>query len=159
MCSACLSVACGLSTSQFLQQHPQVLQPQEDSHLSSTDVGLTTRSGALTELCISAMCSCAMASQTVPVEMMRLIVPLNLVHVPRYKLVRRCVGCGVFVAEPVLVLYYWLSHKLFVFKTAWNLLKFQQELLGLVDITVEFWSIKCNWKKRTQLHWVSILTT
>ena len=101
MLRACLSVACGLSTSQFLHQHPQLLlQPQEDSHPSSTAVGLTTRSGALTELCISAMCSGAMASRTVPVEMMRPIVPPNLVHVPRYKLVRRCVGCSGYVAEP-----------------------------------------------------------
>ena len=53
----------------------------------------------LMELCISAMCSCAMASQTVPVEMMRPIVPPKLVHVPRYKLVRRCVGCSGYVAE------------------------------------------------------------
>ena len=92
-------LACGLSTSQFLHQHPQLLQPQEDSHPPSTAVGLTTRSGVLTELCISAMCICAMASRTVPVEMMRPIVPPNLVHVPRYKLVRCCVGCSVYVAD------------------------------------------------------------
>jgi len=33
------------------------------------------------------------------VKMMRPIVPPNLVHVPRYKLVR-CVGCSVSVAKP-----------------------------------------------------------
>jgi hypothetical protein len=45
------------------------------------------------------MCSCAMANRTVPVEMMRPIVPSKLVYVTRYKLVRR-VGCIVSVTEP-----------------------------------------------------------